>query len=115
MAGGFLPSEIAGGNEADSADTGVAGKGSGDRGIATGGNGARLPHRTRNPAWRLRGVRPPTGAASAFADPDHTQSPRKDDDMDEFTDNNLTTADYVVVGTGSAGSIVAERLSADPP
>ena len=35
--------------------------------------------------------------------------------MDEFTDNNLTTADYVVVGTGSAGSIVAERLSADPP
>ena len=34
--------------------------------------------------------------------------------MDEFTDNNVTTADYVVVGTGSAGSIVAERLSADP-
>jgi choline dehydrogenase len=34
--------------------------------------------------------------------------------MDEFTGNNATTADYVVVGTGSAGSIVAERLSADP-
>ena len=34
--------------------------------------------------------------------------------MNELTANDLAIADYVVVGTGSAGSAVAERLSADP-
>jgi len=34
--------------------------------------------------------------------------------MNELTGNDVAIADYVVVGTGSAGSAVAERLSADP-
>jgi choline dehydrogenase len=33
--------------------------------------------------------------------------------MSESTDNPSALADYVVVGTGSAGSALAERLSAD--
>jgi choline dehydrogenase len=34
--------------------------------------------------------------------------------MNEPTDTGVAVADYVVVGTASAGSVVAERLSADP-
>jgi choline dehydrogenase len=34
--------------------------------------------------------------------------------MNEPTDTVVAVADYVVVGTASAGSVVAERLSADP-
>ena len=34
--------------------------------------------------------------------------------MDDRTNTGVAVADYVVVGTGSSGSVVAERLSADP-
>jgi choline dehydrogenase len=34
--------------------------------------------------------------------------------MNEPTGTDVATADYVVVGTGSAGSVLAERVSADP-
>ena len=34
--------------------------------------------------------------------------------INELTNTDVAVADYIVIGTGSAGSVVAEGLSADP-